>query len=365
MAILDHPTITAQGGLFQLKCPSNTQAKGGGLRKPITVFSDRSRRALMERFAATDWARLMASGTPVLFLTLTLTPEYWGELRVCKKAVAAIERWLSGLPGFQGGMVRREYGSKRGALHYHLIVLGLSRVDAQELRARWSRAVRYVPALDRPQFLRVDVERAESIERVCKYLCKYVSKAAWEGAIRDGGPTALAGDTGAELPLALSNAQISTEHGETNLSDSHTGTRYWSFFGPWPMAEAQLLPLPDGLTARQYAARVRRIFRRWRVSVERDAIRKRITVGGGTARDLQNNQFLNESMREALLREISRVVAVESKRFERTKLRWLRSGGGFKLFLSPAMMDKLVNNATDAAGWFVADAAREGVIAWA
>lgn len=363
MNSLAQPTITTQGGVFRLHCPSNTARKGGGIRKPITVFSDRSRRALMERFAATDWQALMDAGVPVLFLTLTLTPEYWGELRVCKKAVAAIERWLATLPGFQGGMVRREYGTKRGALHYHLIVLGLSRVDAGELRARWSRAVRYSPALDKPQFLRVDVDRAESIERVCKYLCKYVSKAAWEGAIRDGGPPVSTGDTGTDSPLALSKAQIATEEADANLSDSHTGTRYWSFFGPWPMADEQVLPVPDGLTPRQYAARVRRTFRKWRVTAERAAIRKRMGLESYEA-EIAANSWVSCGMRASVLNKGRAAVEVEVSKFAKRQ-GWLKSGGGFVLFLSPAMMGKIVNNAKDAAGWFVATPAEEGVIAWA
>jgi hypothetical protein len=327
----------------------------------------------MHKFASTDWESLMRLQVPVLFLTLTLSPEYWDDTRTAKKGVAAVQRWLSSLDGFQGGMVRREYGAKRGCLHYHLIVLGLPRLDVHELRRLWSRAVAYRPALGKPEFLRVDVERTETADHVARYLCKYVSKAAWEGAARrvEGTPRKEGRDhaAGAEPPaspegvVALSKAQNSTQEAGTPANidewergDSHTGTRYWSFWGSWPFCETEILDfsaLPGasdaGKMARKIATRARRLFRRWRVELERVRIVRELRLrsyhaGAGWHVPYDHLPPCARGEADAL---ISKAAERHCKAFQRSKLRFLRAGGGFTLFLSPAMIDAMLYSSAE------------------
>lgn len=365
--ILNQPHLIMQGGLFRLKMPKGPgKREGGGTRKAITVFSNRSRRNLMEKFATTDWRTLVQSGTPVLFCTLTLTPEYWDQLKVCKRGLARLQRWLLTLPGFQGGMVRKEYGAKRGALHYHLILLGLSKLDLDQLRQRWSDAMRYQPAEGAPRYLRVDVQKAESSERVCKYLCKYVAKAAWEGAAaREGSPVRGEGPArgGAlrtlESAVTLSKAQIATRGEETTANiehssdaDTHTGTRYWSFFGDWPFSESEVIPLeastvePPDILARKLAARVRRLFRKWRAAVEYtstfSSLAHNCSLGGGDRRPLSE---IPEPYRAEFHRSIVAEAQKTKATFRRKKLRWCRTAGGFALFLSPTMIESCLYSA--------------------
>jgi hypothetical protein len=373
MRSIYQPHIIRQGGTVRLKCPQPGHRKGGGLRKPISEFTSRSRRNLMQKFASTDWEALMRANVPVLFLTLTLSPEYWDDTRTAKKGVAAVQRWLSDLDGFQGGMVRREYGSKRGAMHYHLITLGLARLDVQQLRRLWSQAVEYRPALGKPEFLRVDVERTETADHVARYLCKYVSKAAWEGAARRGvcPGTELAEGAGTQAPaevsctpesggecLALSKAQNSTEGAqspgnieEMERGDTHTGTRYWSFWGSWPFCEMEFLDfsaLPGaadaGKLARKIGTRARRLFRRWRVELERSKVVRELRSQSYPAGNGWHSPYANlgPCARKQADIQISKLADKHCKAFQRGKLRFLRAGGGFTLFLSPTLIDAML-----------------------
>lgn len=364
MQIVTQPHIIRQGGTLRLRCPQPGNRKGGGLRNPVTEFTSRSRRNLMHKFASTDWETLMRQQVPVLFCTLTLSPEYWDDTRTAKKGVAAVQRWLAAIDGFQGGMVRREYGTLRGCLHYHLIVLGLPRLDVRELARVWSQAVAYRPALGNPEFLRVEVQRTETADHVARYLCKYVSKAAWEGAAaRKGAPTGEGAARESSLPTPegcspLSKAQNATEQAgspanidDLERGDSHTGTRYWSFWGSWPFCETETLDFsalpgsPDvGKAARTIATRARRLFRRWRIEVERVRITRELRLrsyhaGNGWHVPYDNLPPCARGEADAL---IAKAAQRHCKSFQRDKLRFLRSPGGFTLFLSPALIDQML-----------------------
>lgn len=318
----------------------------------------------MHKFASTDWQALMSGQVPVLFCTLTLSPEYWDDTRTAKKGVAAVQRWLASLDGFQGGMVRREYGTRRGALHYHLIVLGLPRLDVRELARIWSQAVAYRPALGNPEFLRVEVQRTETADHVARYLCKYVSKAAWEGApARKGAPRGEGAARessfpGQEAGRPLSKAQNATEQAgspanieDLERGDSHTGTRYWSFWGSWPFCEAETLDfssLPGaadaGKAARIIATRARRLFRRWRVDLERVRITRELRSRSYDAGNGWHCPYetLSPGARRQADALISKAAQRHCKAFQRSKLGFLRTPGGFTLFLAPGMIDLML-----------------------
>lgn len=186
MAILQQPFMVVQGGTLRLSYPQPPR-QVSCVRGQVKTFSAASRRRLMQKFASTDWEALVQAGTPIIFMTLTTSREYWtDELRVYK-GMRKMERWLKTLDGFQAAIVRKERGSKSGMLHYHIVILGVQDVKEKLVRQKWSTFLEYSGT--RKGGLECDVQRTETAQRVCKYLCKYLSKVAYEGALGASGGT--------------------------------------------------------------------------------------------------------------------------------------------------------------------------------
>jgi len=344
--ILEQPTLQIQGGLLTYHRPQSGRT-GGGIRRPCTFFTNASRRNYMRKLACTDWRLLVARGTPLLFLTLTSTPEYWGNTRRLKKGLAAVERWLY-TQGVYAFTWKREIGELRGMEHYHLLTLGAATLDAVELARVWSKALRYEPAGRPEQYLRVDVKQAETPEIAARYLCKYVSKMVWEGS-RAAGGCAPRGARDCHLFKSQNSTELEKvpQNGPEN---SHTGTRWWGFSSSWPFADAVVFPFHElkatdsQLTLHKFVARVRRMFRKWRISVERRSLerklRKSFTHGSSKGEDAISR--FDGEFRAFIERRLVEEAARQLAKFKRRGLAWARGPAGFALMMDPNLLSQMM-----------------------
>jgi len=280
-------------------------------------MSSGSRRRLMCKFASLDWNRLACEETPIWFITLTTPIEYWdSQLEVYRglRRFADCLQYRFGHEEHFGAFVRQERGSKRGMLHYHIVLIGASECNTSRfrhwVRVNWTRALRYEGGL-----VRVDVQPVDNAQRVGKYLSKYCVKVGYEGA----GPAG--SDASDPAGAGAGSETLSKAHNVGN--GGYTGGRSWYVWGsaslPW--AEVELI-VDDSVAL---AKRVRRIFRRWLVSKVQE--RNRRLLGRHAAGQIP-------------VKRIAKALPF----FE-----FLRSGaGGFTLLASPSMLELCLDAAAAA-----------------
>ena len=267
----------------------------GGIRGVIREMSNYARRRMMQVFASVNWAAVAAAESPILFLTLTTSPEYWARPRFVRRA---LRRFHDAFNAYQGGLVcafvRKERGRKNGMLHYHLITIGVEYCEAfrEWLEATWARC------LESERVIRVDVQTVHTPGRVMKYLAKYCSKAAYEGreapegmgecfevdadgVCTDAAAPSHSSAVGSEVAAASSltvcggDSAVSSALSKVHTGDSDAGGgRWWSVWGaeglPWCEKE-----IYHGDDAHKVAVRIRRIFRRWLQQKRREALKKK------------------------------------------------------------------------------------------
>lgn len=338
--------LSIQGGLLRFSGESSSPPPrpDGVKRGCIDAMSSGSRYRLCKFFAGLDWGHYARSGTPYKHLTLSTGPEFWGQELHVYQSFKRFVRWLKRQDGYEGHIVRREVGSRKGMLHFHVLVFGPSWIPAGEIRAQWRKALR----AERVQ--RIHIEDVPG-ERVSRYLSKYVAKAAYAKAesqrpapTDDGGdyfgeinPTVVgaAGVVGDARPLSLSEWHNRTEGsvagasgasadvnalGFARSSEGFTGRRWWYYGGVVRRAERVFLRSVD---ARTIAAHVRRIYRK----VLRARVLRRVLSRGGSW--------------ERARREV--------KTWERSRQGgfWFRglAGRGFALMASPELLSKCVQSA--------------------
>lgn len=216
-------------------------------RGKVAEFTGASRRRLMHKFAGVDWQGADERGLHCLFITLTMPPRYWQALDVVKRALAAFRRRLFRKYGATGAFVKREYGAKRGALHYHLLLLGhIDFIDADWLREAWTRAfARGLMPPEPGQLFRVDIEKPKSAQHVARYLAKYVAKVGYEGA-----PAARGGGAPPDLALSKGHNRPNDSHAERGVE---SGTRFWYIWRP------DLIPWGDEVLIDETPQRVRKV----------------------------------------------------------------------------------------------------------
>jgi len=235
-------------------------------------MTDASRRRLMGKFASVDWDQVHESGRELLFLTLTVPP----ELNHPEHVYRAGKRFFAWLRYRHGAaaIVRREL-TRSGLIHYHLMLVGPSWIDADELRCVWTRCLRS------ERLIRVHVERIEKKNDVTKYLSKYCVKAAYEGA--DRGEGVPSGETSPAVSL-------SEVHNGRKESSGHNGHRWWYVWGkeriPW--GEEIELTAEQAIAV---AKRIKRVFRKWLRRKTQDRLRRELLrqVGGNDAERFARN----------------------------------------------------------------------------
>jgi hypothetical protein len=322
------PSLTIQGGTLKLHlpCPAGKRP-GGGLRSKVTEFSAQSRRRLMATFAALNWALYAELGTPILFLTLTVPEELWGDLVRVRGGLTRFRDWLKHQPGYEAAIVRRELGESRGMLHYHLIVFGCHFLPASELRTVWGRSLR----LDGPA--RVGVELAKNPQHVSRYLSKYLSKVG--GFVGEGSGQAAGRRADASLsppdPVTLSKS-----HNVEASSGGRSGSRWWYVWGE--LNEGERVDV-GGLDARRLAVRVRRVFRRWVMSKARGRVEH--AVRGQF--DAYGRLYSSRELDAEVSRRFGRMRG-------RGRFRWLFGSGGFLLMAGPDVLWQCYCACIDGAG---------------
>jgi len=266
----------------------------------------------MLRFASLDWAAIAASGVLVWFATLTTPMEYWGDPQHVYLSLRRFRRcFLRDHPEVSGVFVRRELGAKRGMLHYHLVIIGGEGLKGSYIQRLWTTCLGHTSPV------RVDIQVARNGQELSRYLAKYCSKAAWEGAER-----ARQGSGGADTAArALSNAHNGT--GDRN------GARWWYVWGNDTLPWAEQFEAV-GVEAAALAKRIRRIFRRWQVSVVAKRVDKHMKCSGFafnrfSVRHMGRNSGFGEWLR--------------------------RCGDGFTLLCDPDLLDKMAAAAMDGVEW--------------
>ena len=336
--------VEIQGQRVTYSLAGRCHAKGGGRRGIVSDFSNASRLKLMRVFAQVDLDKCQAAGVPLLFVTLTTTPDYWNRPGFVKQALRRLERQARRDFGddFKGFIWKRELGEKRGMLHYHLVMFG---PFLPELELRQWLAIHWTRALRSPVVLRVDVDEIRSADRIARYVAKYVAKAAYAG--RRASADAATTESAAASTARPADAPLSKAHKCTNCKNpSKTWGRWWGVVGrdriPW--APLEFLD-EDETTQRALMLRFRRFARGWLKAQRKKAAENKLRnselwpmlTGGGVSR----------VDRLRCVAEV-RGKAGACRGFDRS----LRRGGvGFTLFASTGLQDALFRAARDALEW--------------
>lgn len=261
--MISEPILTIQGGVTRFQQPSSAPKRPPALRGRVSVFTEAARRRLCQTFASVDLEQLSEGGA-VLFLTLTMTPEYWQRPLVVYRALRRLRARLSRRYPDAAGIWRREVGDG-GNLHYHAVIFNVDFIPAGWLRHAWREC------LGMTVLPRVHIERVRG-DRVCRYVAKYASKAAHEGREDGQGPRLGSGaDAGAPDGergggLSLSETHNCTQDGnvaENTGADGVSGTRWWYVWNRDKVPFADEIVISVGADAREVAKRVRRVLSRW------------------------------------------------------------------------------------------------------
>ena len=307
--------------------------KKGAIRGKVGEMSGASRRRFMAKFASLDYAAMAESGVSMWFVTLTTPEEYWERTAFVYRALRRFRdslEYSQGDKGYLGAFVRRELGTRRGMLHYHLVIIG-GDIRNFPVQKTWARSLEYEGNV------RVDVQFLDTAERVGKYLSKYCSKVAYEGKLKPSEGIGAASETSrsASDRDISEAAPLSEAHNVGNGHQAYTGGRWWYVWGEEKLPFGEVVTIL-GDDAKQIAKRLRRIFRRWLVekALKGHVSKLNKAMPGGakvwTALILLNNPKVT-------------VKAIENclpfARFLR------RSSGGFTFLVSPDLLQRMIDAA--------------------
>lgn len=140
-----------------------------GTRGAVMTFSKRSRSRMLKRFAQLDSISLSRS----LFVTLTYPRVFPLEPSTTKVHLDRFGKRLRRTFPNASAIWKLEY-QKRGAPHFHLIVMGVPFLARQWLSRAWYQVV---GSDDRRHFRAgTQVQRCDSAKKACAYASKYVAK---------------------------------------------------------------------------------------------------------------------------------------------------------------------------------------------
>lgn len=143
-----------------------------GKRADVVGFSRASRKRLMQLFASIDSTALLGE---TMFVTLTYHREWPEDPADWKSQLQKFFRKLERKYGQHGIIWRLEY-QKRGAPHWHLMIVGETRIDVAWARSAWGRIAHQ--ASEYQGAYSVDVELLDTVEKAEVYLAKYLAKNA-------------------------------------------------------------------------------------------------------------------------------------------------------------------------------------------
>lgn len=161
--------------------------KIGGIRGKCKGFSKASRLNMKKHLA-----RLRLEGKYCFFVTLSYPGEYVKDMQVSKRDLQVFKKaFYRAFPSFAGGFWRLEI-QKRGAPHYHMLLISDSPVSKKKIvefmRERWPNIVRtsylkhggseeeYRAHYERHKNSGHNVQFMKSREMVQNYISKYISK---------------------------------------------------------------------------------------------------------------------------------------------------------------------------------------------
>lgn len=157
------------------------QHKGGGPRGKVVGFSPASRRRML-RSVGKVRRKVIVEG---LFVTLTY-PDIMRDGRKAKRDLRALEkRVCRAYPGVAG--IWKMELQERGAIHFHLLILGVSFIPYEWLARVWFEIV----GSGNPDHLVAgsQVDRVKSYRHAMAYVSKYLGKVeveSWEGIEQQG-----------------------------------------------------------------------------------------------------------------------------------------------------------------------------------
>lgn len=157
---------------FVLKCkplrnPELTQVSRSG-RGNVTEFSMKSRKRLIELFAAMDVEKMKFARERVKFITVTYQDVVTNGAIVKLHLKRFMERLLYANPDMWA-VWKLEY-QQRGSLHLHFIVGNMPYVDKDEIKAMWNECS------DQSGFTMTRIEAITSLRGVLRYASKYMTK---------------------------------------------------------------------------------------------------------------------------------------------------------------------------------------------
>jgi hypothetical protein len=163
---INHATITFQGELIKAKTSGLIDRpidQGSHARKPITRFSPKARKNMLETVSRVDWTRCKA-----IFITLTYH-QIKPDARECKRDLRTFLKRLYRKYG-QKAVLWRIEPQKRGAHHFHLIVFNLPFFPIETL-LKWWREI-----TGQPTITQCDIQLIHSARKARNYVAKYVGK---------------------------------------------------------------------------------------------------------------------------------------------------------------------------------------------
>ena len=334
VTIIPQNTVTLHGNYFKVH-RGQTKRRGGGIRGKVKTFSPQSRARMVEKSLTLDWD-VISNDYVVRFVTLTTPEEYWHRLPFVYRCLDRMRRLFEDR-GASGAFVRKEYGEKRGMLHYHFLVFiprGLaggwwpenSKLPEGWIGAAWRKALGFA------ERVRVESEKPENWECVKKYVTKYCSKAAYEQIKEPFIPdTELAKCDG--VKGSLSKSHNANKQQEMPDKSGHNGNRHWYIWGskrlPWAVKTVVTL----GRNGINGTYKIKRVFRKViKVRLQRAYMRKALGDHGKRVSDSDlRAEFLDRCGTDAI-KHIARSVSKNSL------MRYIRKGWfmGWRLWCNEA-----------------------------
>jgi len=157
-------TIEFQGELVKVITKQITPIVGqGGKRRPITEFSGKSRKHLLEIVSRMDWTVERAT-----FITLTYHQAEYSAKRA-KRDLRAFLKRLYRAYGIKAVLWRLE-PQKRGSWHFHLLVWGLPYYPKSDLLKDWREVT------GQGTITQCDIQLVENAKKARSYVAKYIAK---------------------------------------------------------------------------------------------------------------------------------------------------------------------------------------------
>lgn len=331
MNTITQNSLQVQGTTTTYYEPKGPAKKGGGLRGQITESSDASRHRLIKKVASIDWFQVKELNWFVNFITLTTPREYWHKTGEVYLALRRTLDFLESI-GIEACIVKKEYGSKSGMLHYHIMAMGEDiRKKEKLLRRKWTQHLGYKDKGGKDVI--VDIDRRDSNDPavIGKYICKYMVKAAYEGKINEN--ACLTSETSASEASGVREGDATTLSKSHNVdcesveqvSEYYNGRRFWYVRGEdkIPKYEVTEILSINEEYIRRLAKRIRRIFRKWRKVQQLKQFQR------------ENPLFIRHGIPEKMLK-----LWVKSPAY-----RFLIRPGGYSLIASEEVMNTIIRAA--------------------